>query len=208
MEEHVLVVPTPIFHALGYFQGFCTDVDRYRDVLLDTKNVQFRPRSEVETDPGFKQLIPYMIFCHADSSGDVHIFQYVRGKGMGESRLHQKRSIGVGGHIAAEDRGHPSDDVYREGMLRELHEEVVLRTTFAEQCIGLINDDSTEVGSVHLGIVHRLDVAEPNVFSNEADLIESGFMPLRELRNYKDQMESWSAISLDALVSDTRDRNR
>ena len=199
MDEHVLVVPTPIFHALGLFQGFCTDIDRFRDVLFDAKNVQFRPRSEVETNPDFKQLIPYMIFCYTDSSGNVSIFQYVRGKGMGESRLHHKRSIGIGGHIAAEDQGRHSVDVYREGMLRELNEEVVLRTTFTEQCVGLINDDSTEVGRVHLGIVHRLDVAEPNVVSNESDLIESGFMPLKELRKHREQMESWSAISLDSL---------
>jgi len=201
MEEHVLVVPTQIFHTLGHFQGFDTDVDRYRNVLLDATNIQFRPRSEVETDPGFKQLIPYMIFCHTDSSGHVRIFQYVRGKGMGESRLHQKRSIGIGGHIAAEDQGQHSTDIYREGMLRELHEEVILHTTFTEQCVGLINDDSTEVGRVHLGIVHRFDVAEPNVISNESDLIESGFMPLEELRKHREQMESWSAISLDALFT-------
>jgi predicted NUDIX family phosphoesterase len=204
MEEHVLVVPTQILHAQGYFQGFSTDIDRYRDVLLDAKNVQFRPRGEVESDPGFKQLIPYMIFCHTDSSGNVSLFQYVRGKGMGESRLHHKRSIGIGGHIAAEDGaakdgGQHSADIYREGMLRELHEEVVLRTSFTERCVGLINDDTTEVGQVHLGIVHLLDVAEPNVFSNETDLIESGFMPLDELRKHREQMESWSAISLDAL---------
>ena len=199
MEEQVLVVPTQIFHTLGYFQGFCTDIDRYRDVLLDAKNVQFRSRSEVETDHGFKQLIPYMIFCHTDSAGNIRIFQYVRGKGMGESRLHQKRSIGIGGHIAAEDEDQQSGNVYRKGMLRELHEEVVLRTSFTEQCVGLINDDATEVGRVHLGIVHRLDVAEPNVVSNETDLIESGFMPLDELQNHREQMESWSVISLDAL---------
>ena len=199
MEEQVLVVPTRVFHALGSFQGFCTDIDRYRDVLLDATNVQFRPRGEVETDADFKQLIPYMVFCHTDSSGNVSIFQYVRGKGMGESRLHQKRSIGVGGHIAAEDQGKHSADIYREGMLRELREEVVLHTTFTERCVGLINDDSTEVGRVHLGIVHRLDVAEPNVVSNESDLIESGFMQLGELRTHREQMESWSAISLDAL---------
>ena len=199
MEEQVLVVPTQFFHTLGHFQGFSTDIDRYRDVLLDAENVQFRPRSEVEVDPGFKQLIPYMIFCHTDSSGNVSIFQYVRGKGMGESRLHQKRSIGIGGHIAAEDQWQHSEDIYREGMLRELYEEVVLHTTFTERCVGLINDDTTEVGRVHLGIVHRLDVAEPNVISNEADLIESGFMPLDELRKHREQLESWSAISLDAL---------
>ena len=199
MEEHVLVIPTQIFHAVGCFQGFCTDVDRYRSVLLDAGNVQFRPRSVVETDPGFKQLIPYMIFCYTDPLGNVQVFQYVRGKGMGESRLHQKRSVGIGGHIAAEDQGQLSGDVYREGMLRELQEEVVLNTAFTEQPVGLINDDSTEVGRVHLGIVHRLDVAEPKIVSNESDLIESGFMPLEELRNYREQMESWSSISLDAL---------
>ena len=201
MEEQVLVVPMQVFRSLGYFQGFCTDIDRYRDVLLDAKNVQFRPRSQMETNPEFKQLIPSMIFCHTDSSGKIHIFQYVRGKGMGESRLHQKRSIGVGGHIAAEDREQHSGDIYREGMLRELHEEVVLRTIFTEKCVGLINDDATEVGRVHLGIVHRLDVAEPNVISNESDLIESGFMPLEELLHHRDQMESWSAISLEAVFT-------
>lgn len=199
MEEHVLVVPTSIFRTLGSFQGFCTDTDRYRAVLLDAKNVLFRPRSAVETDPEFKQLIPYMIFCYTDSSGNIHVFQYVRGKGMGESRLHHKRSIGIGGHIAAEDQTQCSGDVYREGMMRELHEEVVLNTTFSEQCVGLINDDETAVGRVHLGIVHRLDVAEPNVVSNEEDLIESGFMPLDELRKHKEQMESWSAICLEAV---------
>ena len=199
MEEHVLVVSTRIFHTLGHFQGFCTDIDRYRNVLLDATNVQFRPRSKVESDPDFKQLIPYMIFCYTDSSGRVSLFQYVRGKGMGENRLHQKRSIGVGGHISAEDIGEHSEHVYREGMLRELNEEVVLRTTFTERCVGLINDDATEVGRVHLGIVHRLDVAEPNILSNESELIESGFMPLDELRRHREQMESWSAISLDAL---------
>ena len=197
------MVPTQIFHELGHFQGFCTDIDRYRDVLLDAKNVQFRPRSKVETDPGFKQLIPYMIFCHTDSSENIRIFQYVRGKGMGESRLHQKRSIGIGGHISAEDNEQQSGNVYREGMLRELHEEVVLHTTFIERCVGLINDDATEVGRVHLGIVHRLDVAEPKIVSNESDLIESGFMLLDELRTHREQMESWSAISLDALFGNS-----
>ena len=201
MEEQILVVPAQLFRELGYFQGFNPDAQRYRSILLDAKNVQFRPRNEMETNPDFKQLIPYMIFCHTDSAGVVSIFQYVRGKGMGESRLHQKRSIGIGGHISSEDIGQDSDDIYREGMLRELHEEVRLQTTFTERCVGLINDDSTEVGRVHLGIVHRLDVAEPKVVSNESDLIESGFMPLDELRTHRRQMESWSAISLDALFA-------
>jgi predicted NUDIX family phosphoesterase len=205
MEEHVLVVPTALFHQLGCFQGFCRSIDRYRDVLLAPKNVQFRPRSEVEKDPNYKQLIPYMIFCHTETEGTVRIFQYVRGKGMGESRLHHKRSIGIGGHLSAEDQTNDhntdSQDVYRKGMLRELREEVVLQTTFTEHCVGLINDDNSEVGKVHLGIVHRFDVADPKIISNEPDLIESGFVTIGELQQNRPQLESWSAFCLDALFS-------
>ena len=202
MEEQVLVVPTALFHSLGYFQGFCRDVDRYRKVLLSPENVQFRPRSEVEVDPGFKQLIPYMIFSHTGSDGRVRLFRYVRGKGMGESRLHSKQSVGVGGHISSEDIA-GTVDVYREGLLRELREEVVLDSTYTESCVGLINDDQTEVGTVHLGIVHRFEMSEPNVISNEPDLIESGFVPVEEMLRNLSGFESWSAIAIKALFGDS-----
>lgn len=203
MEEHVLVVPTKLFHELGYFQGFCRDVQRYRDVLLAPENVQFQPRSTVEGDPGFKQLIPYMIFSYADVDGTVRLFQYVRGKGMGESRLHSKRSVGVGGHISQEDLGNFSNghDVYREGMLRELQEEVVLGSGYSEKCVGLINDDETEVGRVHLGIVHCFQMDEPRVESNEPDLIESGFIPVTEMLRDLSGFESWSAICIESLYT-------
>lgn len=206
MEEHVLVVPTELFRQLGYFQGFCSDVDHYRDVLLAPENVLFRPRSQVEQDPGFKQLIPYMIFSHRDETGTERLFQYVRGKGMGESRLHSKRSVGVGGHISLEDtvsedlvgdlKGH---DVYREGMQRELDEEIVLDSKYKEYCIGLINDDETEVGRVHLGIIHRFELEQPNIKSNEPDLIESGFMPVEEMLRDLSGFETWSSICIEAL---------
>jgi predicted NUDIX family phosphoesterase len=101
--EHVLVVPTTLFHELGYVQGFSKDVDRYRGVLLDPANISYRPRSEMEEDPSFKQLIPYVIFRHQDDQGGIHLFQYTRGKGQGESRLHSKKSIGIGGHISSVD---------------------------------------------------------------------------------------------------------
>jgi predicted NUDIX family phosphoesterase len=204
MEEHVLVVPTVLFHQIGHFQGFCSDAQKYRNVLLAAENVRFCPRSAAEKNPAFKQLIPYMIFVHTDSAGVLRVFQYVRGKGGGESRLLAKRSIGIGGHINQEDNNSgnnelPEESVYWAGLHRELNEEVVLNTAFTERCIGLINDDSTEVGSVHLGIVHRFDVAEAKVTANEKELIESGFMPIDELRQHRDQLESWSAFALDAL---------
>ena len=199
-EEKVLVVPTALFHSLGYFQGFTADVSRYVPALLSPEQTSFRPRAEVETDPGFKQLIPYMFFSHTNANGDMSIFHYVRGRGMGESRLHSKRSIGVGGHISSEDvNSEQSHDLYRTGMLRELHEEVDLRSPYTEQCVGLINDDETEVGKVHLGIVHHFRLERPDLISRETDLIESGFVPLRELLTDLTGFETWSAICLTAL---------
>ena len=102
--ERVLVVPTELFHRLGYFQGFARDVDRYLGELFDPRHISYRPRSEVEEDPSFKQLIPYVIFRHRDAQGRQTVFQYTRGTGQGEGRLHSKRSVGIGGHISADRR--------------------------------------------------------------------------------------------------------
>jgi len=197
-NEKVLVVPTTKFHELGYFQGFTTDVGRYIPELLKPENVSFRPRHEVETDPGYKQLIPYMIFCHTDAMGKVHVFRYVRGQGMGEGRLHSKHSIGVGGHISQEDHA-DGKDVYQIGMIRELEEEVDLQSPYTEHCVGMINDDETEVGKVHLGVVHRFDLEKPALTSRETDLIESGFVPVETLLADLSRFETWSAITLERI---------
>ncbi|GHT34158.1 phosphoesterase [Planctomycetales bacterium] len=200
MEEHVLTVPTELFNKIGYFQGFCGDVNRYIGSLLAPKNVLFRPRSITETDPNFKQLIPYMLFSYRDENGILQLFHYVRGSGMGESRLHSKRSVGVGGHVSSVDLETAAEhDFYREGMKRELQEEVVLDSLYRESCVGLINDDSSEVGKVHLGIVHLFELDKPNVRSNEPDLLESGFVPLEELQKDLSNFESWSSICIEAL---------
>ena len=198
--EHVLVVPTSVFHQLGHFQGFSPDVARYVEPLLGCEHISYRPRSEMEQDPEFKQFIPYVIFRHVDEQGRVHLFQYVRGAGQGERRLHRKRSIGIGGHISSQD-GETSagEAAYRIGMHRELEEEVEIGTSYREQCVGLINDDETEVGRVHLGVVHILDVASPDVRSREVDIIEAGFQPVSELLADTSAFESWSRICLEAL---------
>jgi len=139
--ERVLVVPTELFHRLGHFQGFSADVDRYLGELLKPANTSYRPRAEVEQDPGFKQLIPYVIFRYRQA-GRVQVFQYTRGKGQGEGRLHSKCSIGIGGHISADDE-RDGNTPYAEGMRRELAEEVEIDTPYDEHCAGLINDDQT-----------------------------------------------------------------
>ena len=128
--ERVLVVPTEVFHRLGHFQGFCGEVDRYLDELLRPEQTSYRRRDLAEKDPSFKQLIPYVIFRHVGADGRPTVFQYTRGAGMGEGRLHRKRSVGIGGHISAIDAGdHAVGNPYQEGMRRELEEEVAREKT-------------------------------------------------------------------------------
>jgi predicted NUDIX family phosphoesterase len=204
-EERVLVVPTSRFHALGHFQGFSAEMGRYLPALLEGDDLSYRPRGEMEQDPSFKQLIPYVVFRYIDAAGTVHVFQYTRGGGQGEARLHAKRSVGVGGHISIVDQeslgnaGGTHHDVYREGMLRELAEEVIIDAEYSERCVGLINDDETPVGQVHLGVVHICDVDQPAVRNREDDILDAGFRPVSEILANLDRFESWSQIVMRAL---------
>lgn len=198
--ERVLVVPTEVFHRLGYFQGFTPDVDQYLHELLSPEHTSYRPRSEMEQDPSFKQLIPYVVFRYVDHDGRSLVFQYTRGKGQGEQRLHLKRSVGVGGHISSDDETANSDlDPYQEGMRRELEEEVQISTDYRDRLVGLINDDKTEVGRVHLGVVHLLDVTTPDIRPREAEIRNAGFQPVDDMLAVLDEFESWSQICLAAL---------
>ena len=120
------------------------------------------------TDPDYKQLIPYVLFCHDDGGGCKTLFQYTRGTKQDESRLRGRRSVGIGGHIATRDivaNGHAN--AFSEGMQRELAEEVSIKTPYSQQCVGLINDDETPVGRVHLGIVYLFDVERHAVFARK-----------------------------------------
>ena len=200
--EKVLVVPTAMFHELGHSQGFSAEVARYLPRLLEGSDIQYLPRGRMEEDPSYKQLIPYVLFRWTDDDGGVHLFEYQRGGGMGESRLHAKRSVGVGGHISSLDAAAgKSRHVYREGMQRELAEEVAIDTPYDETIVGLINDDETPVGQVHLGVVHLCDVLQPLVQPREADILDAGFRPVDELRGRIAQFESWSQIAVRALFS-------
>ncbi|WP_425399857.1 phosphoesterase [Aeoliella sp.] len=201
MLEKVLVVPTELFHELGHFQGFSPDVARYFEPLASSDQISYRPRGDMEEDPSFKQLIPYCLFRYTTPTGEVQVFDYLRGGGVGEARLRAKRSVGVGGHISIEDAeavSH-SGDVYREGMRRELDEEVSINTQYTESAVGMINDDETEVGKVHLGVVHLFDVESPSVEPREDDLTEAGFRPVADILAELDRYESWSQIVMRAL---------
>jgi predicted NUDIX family phosphoesterase len=195
-SERVLVVPTARFHEIGVFHGFTPQVEKYLPQLLDPKNLSYRPRADVETDPSFKQIIPYVVLRYSEQ-----VFHYTRGKRATETRLQALRSIGVGGHISTTDTT-LFDSPYREAMFREVGEEVLLATKYTERCVGLINDDSTPVGQVHLGIVHVFDLEEPRVERREQALTRAGFAPLAELRAQRQEFETWSQFLLDQEMLD------
>jgi predicted NUDIX family phosphoesterase len=190
-DERVLVAPTALFHEIGVFHGFTPRVEEYLTRLLDPKNLSYRTRAEVETDPSFKQIIPYVVLRYSGQ-----IFHYTRGKRATESRLQALRSIGVGGHISAEDTT-LFDSPYREAMFREVAEEVRLETDYTERCVGLINDDTTPVGQVHLGIVHVFELQQPKVERREQALTRAGFASVAELRAQREEFETWSQCLLD-----------
>jgi len=189
-DERVLVIPTDRFRAAGYFQGFRPADEDFRAAILDPKAFSFRPRSEVETDPNFKQLIPYVVLA---CGGDV--FHYRRGSSGGEKRLAAKRSVGIGGHISEADAA-GEGDLYRNGMQRELAEEIALGTPFTERLLGFINDDSSFVGSVHLGVVHLFQLTAPLATPLEDAIAEPGFAPPAELLAMRDEFETWSQFVL------------
>jgi predicted NUDIX family phosphoesterase len=190
MSEQVLVVPAAALHEAGLFHGFSDRVEHYLPRLLDASLLRYLPRDEAEVDPSFKQLIPYIVLRHGS-----RVLHYTRAGG-GEKRLHAKRSIGIGGHISSSDGG-VTAEAYRAGMLRELAEEVALEGGYQERCIGLINDDRTPVGQVHLGIVHLLELQLPRVESREAALLVGGFARVADLRLQREAFETWSQFLLD-----------
>jgi len=197
-EEQILVVKRELFDRIGSFQGLCRDVARYLPAFLSRENNFFVPRSSAEEDPSLKQLIPYAVFRH-----DGKILHYTRGAKSGEKRLVAKGSIGIGGHINDTDESLFSFDetAYHSAVRREIAEELRLGGTFAERAVALINDDSTEVGRVHLGVVHLVDLDSADVRAGEKAIAELGFATREDLLARRDSLETWSQIVLDGLPS-------
>jgi len=197
-NENVLVFPRPLFEKLGIFQGFSADVGRYLPAILEPKNNSFLARASAETNPGFKQVIPYVIITDGKS-----ILHYVRGKKGGEQRLVAKGSLGIGGHINDEDHTLFAFGVqaFQDAVKREVCEELSVQGEFDARPVGLINDDSTEVGQVHFGVVHVLFRTPEQVKKNEQVITQMEFIPIAELQAKREQMETWSQICLDNLAA-------
>ncbi len=180
------------------FQGVTVEAALYQEAFFAPGAARFMRRSEAEVDASYKQLIPYVIMA----CGGRYL-SYVRGKRAGESRLKGLRSIGIGGHI------NPGDDMplfdadfretYRAAVEREVAEEVDVRAGHSDRIVGLLNDDSNEVGSVHIGVVHLWELDSEDVSRREQMITQMSFMSRGELEEVRESMETWSQLCLDNL---------
>ena len=195
-HENILVVRRDLVDQLGSFHGLNFEPQKYLSALLSRGNNFFLPRAQAENDPTHKQLIPYVLLVFADK-----VLYYVRGKKAGEQRLVAKGSIGIGGHMNESDESLFAWDeaAYRAGVEREVNEEIKIDTKFEDRIVALLNDDTTDVGRVHLGIVHIFKLAEPKVEKREAMITGLAFLTKEELVSRCESLESWSRICVDSL---------
>ena len=202
--EEVLVVKRTIVEQEGMFHGLNFEPDRYLRRLFAPGVLRFMPRPQAEADPEYKQLIPYVIMTHGSK-----YLTYVRGKRAGETRLVGNRSIGIGGHINPVDDEVPLFDadfreMYRVAVEREVAEEVSVEANHTDRIVALLNDDSNEVGQVHLGIVHYWTLDSCKVEKAEQMITRMAFMSIDELQEVRDSMETWSQLCLDGLSEMTK----
>jgi len=195
-NENVLVIRQELFDELGSFQGLNFEPEKYLRAILSRGSNFFIPRPEAETNPAYKQVIPYALIAFEKT-----VLHYVRGKKAGEQRLVAKGSIGIGGHMNETDESlfAMDEQAYRAGVEREVNEEIKIDTSFEDRIVALLNDDSTEVGRVHLGIVHIFKLNEPKVQKREAMITGLTFLTKEELMARRESLENWSQICLDSL---------
>jgi predicted NUDIX family phosphoesterase len=150
---------------------------------------EYRVRADVEDDPSFQQLIPYVIVRDAD-----RVFLMRRLRAGGDLRLHDRWSIGVGGHIGESDGG------LAGGLVREWAEELDADWTPDFRLLGLLNDDTDPVGAVHLGVVYAVEAVGRPVAVRETHKLEGAFAPLTQADALGARLETWSRLVLDHLL--------
>lgn len=194
IEEKVLCFERKLLEELGVFQGLSLETEKYLPVVTSPSKILYKNRSEAELDKRYKQLIPYVLIVCRDK-----ILRYRRGKGGQETRLHGLYSVGIGGHISEEDNDLLSGPVgYQEGMKRELMEEVAIAADeMNDPPVALINDDSTEVGYVHFGVVHILQVPNEDVAGRRSGIVAPEFIPMVDAMKDPSAYESWSRFCLE-----------
>jgi predicted NUDIX family phosphoesterase len=154
---------------------------------------EFRPRAELEIDPAWKQIIPYLVVRDG-----VRYLLMRRTRAGGDARLFERFSIGVGGHL------NPGDDGVETGLRREWAEEVAADFEPAFDFVGLLNDEEDPVGAVHLGFVYAADAAGRTVAIRETDKLSGAFREPAEVAAVTDAMESWSRLLFEHLEGPVR----
>ena len=160
--------------------------------LFESRHL-FLPRPAAEVSPEYKQIIPYVVIRHARS-----YFLLKRTARQTEARLHHKLSLGIGGHI------NPDTPTVAGGLRKELEEEVDVRSLYDLKFVGLINDDTTDVGRVHLGAVYILEASTPEVSVLETDKMTGEWVEAAALGPLRESMETWSQLVYDKLILDFR----
>lgn len=176
-DEKVLVVPADVIFKGGRWQGLQRqNMDAYLDLIH--RNYQFKRRGDVETDPSWQQIIPYIVF-----SCGPKFFVYKYLENAGEARLHNTYQLGVAGHINLID--HENGNVLESGMMREWEEEVDYKGNLLEKSlVGILNDDSRPVESVHLGLVYHFVGDSPDIAVKEKEKMEGHMADLQTIGEY------------------------
>jgi predicted NUDIX family phosphoesterase len=189
MTEQVMVVDRE--HIADYIEERAL-ITEHTEVLLDTIYDRhfFIDRATAEVSPQYKQIIPYVLIRRGDW---WYLLQ--RTQKQTEARLHLKLSLGIGGHI------NPDTPDLIDGLQKELEEEVGVTGDYELTFIGILNDDTTEVGSVHLGAVFVLDVEAGDVEVRETDKMHGRWVPREELAAVREQMETWTQIVYDSFIA-------
>lgn len=190
-DELILVVKRTDLFPHGVWQGL-QPVDYHRYAQLIAEKKEFLPRSLMETDPTYKQIIPYLVFTYQH-----RFFLMQRQAKASETRLQNKYSFGIGGHLREEDM--KNKDIVSWAQ-REFHEEVDYYGSCKIESLGIINDDSNPVGQVHAGFVFLLHGTSPAIRVKE-ELKSGTLLTLEECSAFYDQMESWSQLVFNFLCS-------
>ena len=186
------MVPRRDIFPDGAWHGFVEEgLERHQEVIRSKSF--FMERSLVEEDADYQQVIPYVVFRHRD-----RYFLTRRLKASSEKRLRQLYSLGVGGHINPGDL--EGGDPINDGLRREFAEEVDYRGRFEARLLGLLNDDSSPVSKVHLGVVFLVEGDSPAIAMRETDKLSGELLRLEQMKIYYLGMESWSQIVYDRLL--------
>jgi predicted NUDIX family phosphoesterase len=190
MTERVLVLPRADVPGGCDFRGIRdADLAALRDAV--SRHGTYLDRPMAEDDPGYKQLIPYVVVRDVN-----RVFLMERTAAGGDARLHGKASIGVGGHLNPVDEG---EDALMAGLRREWHEELETNWEPEFELIGLLNDDSNPVGAVHLGVVFSVEAAGRPVAVREHDKLTGAFARADEVAAAWDRLETWSQLVANSI---------